>query len=57
MDSIKSPVMKTGYSESAAVAHAFVQYLPRSLWSASNIDCDTRHLSEMIGFGVADAVW
>jgi hypothetical protein len=57
MDSIKSPVMKTGYSESATVAHAFVQYLPRTLWSASNIDGDARHLAEMIGFGMADAVW
>ncbi|CAB5035850.1 unannotated protein [freshwater metagenome] len=57
MNSIQSPVMEPGYSERATIAHAFVQYLPRSLWSATNIDGDARHLTEMIGFGMADAVW
>ena len=49
--------MKTGYSESAAITHTFVQYLPGSLRSATNIDGDARHFTEMIWFGMADAVW
>ena len=57
MDSIKSPIMKFRYAESATIADAFAEYLPRPLWSATHIDCDARHLCEMIGFGMADAVW
>ena len=57
MDSIKSPIMKAGYAERATIADAFVQNLPRAFGRATNIDCDARHLPEMIGFGVANAVW
>ena len=57
MDSIKGPIMKTGYAERATIADAFTQYLPSPLWGAANIHRDTRHLTEMIGFGMADAVW
>ena len=49
--------MKSRYAESATIADAFAEYLPRPLWSATNIDGDARHLTEMIGFGMADAVW
>ena len=56
MDSIKSPIMKTGYAESATIANAFAEYLPRAFRRATNIDCDARHLCEMIRFGMANAV-
>ena len=57
MDSVKCPVVQSGNAESATITHAFIQYLPSPFWGATNIDCDARHLTEMIGFGMADAVW